>query len=273
MDKSVAKILKQAKTEMARLSEAEIEARSHEPGIAMVEATRYATSERKGISNYDRTYIAATLSPSGLELWHNAVEHFKRLAPASQTFKVHSAERVDTIFQFLVPDCRVDLGELDVDTPRNWADHLEFRHSLPPSAVRDVIARAVVPSFRAGKPIYNIHPGVMMGVSEYESHTGDRLAKATRERLGNIRAKSYLTWIQQAVERSLRGLRMEAHRRIRSQVRSLVISEAFLEARKKAILTQCCTDVGEVMRRYSGLGDDVLRSAIREFLVSDSMEW
>lgn len=273
MDKSAAKLLKLSQIEVARTSELDIDSRMHEPGIAMAMWMNYAKSDRKGVSNYDRTYVAATLSPLGLNLWDRAVNHFLRMTPNGCDMRVHDAQRVDVIFKFMTPDCKVPLTELDVDTPKSWQEHLEVRHSMVNYMIQEAIAEQIVPAYRAGKPIYGIHPALMMGVSEFESFTGERIPRATRERFLRSKTTTYEAWIRKVMERSFVHLRISTHRRIREQVRRATTNPDFLELKRQAILKQCCSDVADVLRRYSALGDDVLRSAVREYLVADSMEW
>ncbi len=96
------------------------------------------------------------------------------------------------------------------------------------------------------------------------------LEGCTRER-GRAEAKSFSTWFLTQIEKDFVPIQNAAQARLLEAARAVAKTPDFLAEEQASLLRYCHDEIVGVMSKYSFLGEDVLKNAIREYVASDVM--
>lgn len=211
-----------------------------------------------------KVYAALTLTPEGREVWDRYVRYYLNMEVVDYFFHVTSPEDVRTNLHIRGVADHVSYDRLtlhaywvDADKAVPWEDAaaVAFKH------------------FGKGIPTYNIDSISVLGPDFYEkchgklsSHRRDAFSAKKNHR------ETYAQWVVKAVNKQCEALRTRTLDRLKAQADVIMGSDAYAEAMRNAVLDRCKADVKAVMSRYSCLGDDVLRSALQEYVISDVMD-
>jgi hypothetical protein len=118
-----------------------------------------------------------------------------------------------------------------------------------------------------GVPTFNCQPETVFGTSVDK-----------KKQRGRKDAQSFSSWGRNHVDEIFKEDRLAAEKRLNEEAWAVMynpgfeVNEAFEAEKKSALVNFCMRDVREVLCKFSFLGDDVLREALREFAVADVLE-
>lgn len=84
--------------------------------------------------------------------------------------------------------------------------------------------------------------------------------------------QDFRDWARDRISTDLQRELEEAAERLQRQAAEDAASEEFREARHQALVDGAAKTIGEALRSFAHLGDEVLRDAVRAYVVDDIME-
>lgn len=230
--------------------------------IGPEEAMGRVTKDR----SYDKVYASLVLTPYGKEIWEGFTSRYRDLSVRDYRFEVHGPSRftmyVDLGKAFQGRDGWMQEDNITEDSWRFKPDNITDMNLDGLSHLAwDQLSGKKVPS-------YNVDVYQTVGYS-YCKQYGHPVLSSKRDKLDRSRQSTFKDWFLNKFYALQSEFISGRVRSLQGQIHTIKQSQDYKDRLQTAVMDQCMKDVGEVLAKYSELGDEALKRAIQSYVVDD----